>query len=58
MPLSVTEIDGNLFALINIKTSNIKFLNLPVQIIDFSSETIEESIQRRKSKWIPIVVGI
>lgn len=58
MPLSVTEIDGNLFALINIKTSNIKILDFPVKIIDFSSESIDESIKRRKSKWIPIVAGI
>jgi len=58
MPLSVTEIDGNIFALINIKTSNKELLDLPVQIIDFGKELIEESIKRRKSKWISIVEGI
>lgn len=59
MPLSITEIDGNIFALINIKTTkNTDLLGLSAQTIAFSKETVEESIKRRKSKWIPEVEGI
>ncbi|MBL1275233.1 MAG: hypothetical protein COB30_004030 [Ectothiorhodospiraceae bacterium] len=58
MPLSVTEIDGNIFAVINIKTSNIELETLSVQNISFGEESIDNSIERRKSKWIPIVDGI
>ncbi|MCF6211563.1 MAG: hypothetical protein L3J88_05230 [Gammaproteobacteria bacterium] len=58
MPLSITEIDGSTFALINIKTSNINFHSLPVQTVAFSKETVEESVKRRQSKWIPEVEGI
>ncbi len=59
MPLSMSEIDGNTFALINIKTAkNTDLLGFPAQTIAFSKETTEESIRRRKSKWIPEVEGI
>jgi len=54
MPFCLTEIDGNVFALINIRTANIEVSSLAIQVFDFSDETIEESIQRRKLKWIPI----
>ncbi len=58
MPIVTTEINNNLYALINIKTANKELLDLPVRVFDFSSETESESINRRKSKWIPSVEGV
>ena len=55
MPLSTTVIDGKRFALINLRTSDKKLHGLSIQTMDFSGESTEESIQRRKSNWIPIV---
>ncbi len=54
MPLSVTETDGNMFALINIKTSDVNPDDVSVQTVSFGEESDEESIRRRKSGWIPV----
>jgi len=57
MPLSVIETDGNIFAVINIRTSNVNLDEVSVQTVDFGEEFVGESLKRRASRWIPVVEG-
>jgi len=58
MPLSTTKINEKLYALININTLNENINKSSITEADFSKETINESIERRKSKWISTIEGI
>jgi len=58
MPLSTTKINQKLYALINVNTSNKNINKSSVTETDFSKETVSESIERRKSKWISAIEGI
>lgn len=57
MPFVATEIGHKNYVVINIKTANIELGGLPVQLNDFESESINESIRRRESKWVSRLDG-
>ncbi len=55
MPFSVTEIDGDRYATINVNTLNEKLPQLDIQIKDFAAASAEDNVKRRKMNWTPVL---
>jgi hypothetical protein len=57
MPFAMTKIDDTVYTVINIKTQNKALIDLPVHVNNFDQESVDDSIKRRKTKWISKIEG-
>ena len=52
MPFVLSNIEGTVYAVININTANENVALGAIRRMSFTGETIDESIRRRKQSWI------
>ena len=56
MPFVLSEIDGKLYAVVNVNTfANLEALNISVTSTDFDGEDAGSRLERRQRNWIPNV---